>query len=88
MPSPPDLSGSENTSLYIGKGSPLEVSVGMMLSLITASDVSERAEEEGVVRVMKFTLCFTPLVRHANEFRGFVLAMTSSFDSSSIQKSI
>ena len=82
MPSPPDLSGSENTSLSIGKGSPLEVSAGMMLFLIIASDVSKRAEEEGVVRVMKFTLCFTPLVRHAYAFCGFVLAMSPSFDSS------
>ena len=56
MPSPPDLSGNENNSLSIGKGSLLEVSAGMMLSLITASDVSKRTEEEGVVRVMKFTL--------------------------------
>ena len=65
MPSPLDLSGNENISLFIGKVSPLEVSAGMMLSLIIASDVSKKAEEEGVVRVMKFTLCFTSLVRHA-----------------------
>ena len=53
-----------------------------MLSLIIASDISKRAEEEGVVRVMKFTLCFNPLVRHAYAFCGFVLAMSPSFDSS------
>ena len=82
MPSPPDLSDSENTSLSICKGSPPEVSAGMMLSLIIASDVSKRPEEEGVVRVMKFTLCLTPLVRHAYAFCGFVLAMSPSFDSS------
>ena len=83
MPSPPDLSGTENSSLSIVKGSPLEVSAGMMLSLIIASDVSKRAEEEGVVRVMELILCFTPLVRHAYAFCGFVLAMSPSFDSSS-----
>ena len=49
---------------------------------IIASDVSKRAEEKGVVRVMKFTLCSTPLVRHAYGFCGFVLAMSPSFDSS------
>ena len=60
MPSPSDLSGSEINSLSIGKGFPLEVSAGKMLSLNIASDVSKSAEEEGVVRIMKFTLCFTP----------------------------
>ena len=80
MPSPPDLSGSENISLSIGKDSSHEVSAGMMLSLIYASDVSKRVEEEGVVRLMKFTLCFTTLVRHACAFCGFVLAMSPSFD--------
>ena len=79
MPSPSDLSGSENISLSVGKGSPLEVSAGMMLSLIILSDVSKGAEEEGVVRVTKFPLCFTPLVRHACAFCGFVLAMSPSF---------
>ena len=54
----------------------------MMFSLIIASDVSQMAEEEGVVRVMKFTLCFTPLVRHACAFCGFVLAKSLGFDSS------
>ena len=82
MPSPPDLSGSKNNSFSIGKGSPLEVSAGMMFSLIIASDVSKRAEEEDVVLVMKLTLCFTSLLRHACAFCGFVLAMSSSFHSS------
>ena len=53
-----------------------------MLSLIIASDVSKRTEEEGVFRVMNFTLCFTPSVRHACAFCGFVLVMFHSFDSS------
>ena len=82
MPSPPDLSGSENISLSIGKGSPLEVSAGMMISLTIASDVCKRAEEKSVFGVMKFTLCFTRLVRHACAFFRFVLAMSPSFDSS------
>ena len=82
MPSPPDLGGSEKISLSFGKGSLLEVSAGMMLSLIIASDVSKKAEEEGVVRVMKFTLCFAPLLGHACAFWGFVLAMSPSFDDS------
>ena len=82
MLSPPDLSGSENISLSIGKGFPLEVSARMMLSLIIASDVSKRAENEGVGRVMRFTLWCTPLVWHACAFCGFVLAMSLSFDSS------
>ena len=56
MPSPPDLSGSENNSLSIGKGPLLEFRAGMMLSVIIASDVSKRAEEDSVVRVMKFTV--------------------------------
>ena len=82
MRCPPGLSGSENYSPSIGKGSPLEVSSGMMLSLIIASDVSKRAEEEGVVQVNKFILCFNPLVRHACAFCGFVVAMSRIFDSS------
>ena len=82
MPSPPDLSGSERISVSIGKGSALEVSARMMLSLLIACDVSKRAEEEGVVPVMKFTLGFTPLIRHACAFYGLVLAMSPSFDSS------
>ena len=82
MPCSPDLSGSENISLSIGKGSSLDVSAGVILSLIIASDVSKRAEEEGVFRVMKFTLCFTPLVRHAYAFWGFVLAMSFTFNNS------
>ena len=39
MPSPRELSGSEITCLSFGKGYPLEVSAGTMVSLIIASDV-------------------------------------------------
>ena len=81
MPSPSDLSGSENIFLSIGKGFSLEASAWMMLPLNIASDGSKRAWRVRCCSGNEVHFVFQPFGK-ARGFCGFVLAMSPSFDSS------